>query len=318
MMMKKSMFVFTLAILIGTIASAQDFALGQKIDLSLFTKTNEKLTDSNQTRYRMISPENSRFAAENWDEIFVNALPDGTITVINYSKGISENELPSTLLLFIFYIQSTTEYTEEKNIEIGNIFIPRFLKPGTNEGILIMGGKNKGKDEINIVFRIDAGNYERTFAQAIKDAESRSSSTPASPPRQSGGSMSAAEDPPSSGASTSSGSYRSSGSSVDFGFTFHFNVYLHGWHQNLVSFGIPLQLGVELELPVVTLDLLGEASGGMGYGNLFEYHLGGILELYFFKKVGLGAGAGFYGNTMNLAIGAGDSEEDPISYAPRS
>jgi hypothetical protein len=104
--------------------------------------------------------------------------------------------------------------------------------------------------------------------------------------------------------------------SVDFGFASYLGTYLQGWHQNLVSFGIPLQLGVKLELPVVTLDLLGEASGGMGFGNLFEYHLGGTLEIFFFDKIGLGAGMGFYGNTMNLGLGIDDTGETPINYAP--
>jgi hypothetical protein len=104
---------------------------------------------------------------------------------------------------------------------------------------------------------------------------------------------------------------------VDFGFTFHLNIYVQGWHQNLFSFGVPLQFGVELELPVLTLDILGEAGGGVGYGNLFEYRLGGMGELYFFdKQVGLGAGAGFYGSAMNWGVGADSSETNPVNYAP--
>jgi hypothetical protein len=88
---------------------------------------------------------------------------------------------------------------------------------------------------------------------------------------------------------------------VDFGFTAHLNLYTQGWHENVVSLGIPLQLGFELELPFITLDVLGEASAGMGYGNFFEYHLGGMGELYFFdQSFGLGAGMGFYGNDFNL------------------
>jgi hypothetical protein len=155
-----------------------------------------------------------------------------------------------------------------------------------------------------------------TSSGSSSSSSSSSSSTPASPPRQQGGSMSVAEAPPSSGGSTSSASSRSSGSSVDVGFTAHLNVYGQGWYQNLFSFGIPLQLGMEIELPLVTLDILGEASAGMGYGNLLEYRLGGMAELYFFRKIGVGAGAGFYGNDMNLAVSAGDSKEDTVSYEP--
>jgi hypothetical protein len=93
---------------------------------------------------------------------------------------------------------------------------------------------------------------------------------------------------------------------VDFGFAAHLGAYLHGWHQNLFAFGIPLQLGVELKLPVVTLDFFGEAGGGMGFSNLIEYRFGGIVELHFRnKKIGLGVGGGTYGNTLN--IGGNDS-----------
>jgi hypothetical protein len=103
---------------------------------------------------------------------------------------------------------------------------------------------------------------------------------------------------------------------VDFGFTARLGTYIQGWHQNLVSFGVPLQLGMELELPVITLDLLAEASGGLGYGNLLEYHLGGMAELYFFRTIGIGAGMGLYGSGLNWGIGYGSFEEDPINYAP--
>jgi hypothetical protein len=42
-----------------------------------------------------------------------------------------------------------------------------------------------------------------------------------------------------------------------------------------------------------------------------------MAELYFFRKIGLGAGGGFYGNAMNWGISADDSSEvDPINYAP--
>jgi hypothetical protein len=322
MMMKKSMFVFNFAIFIGTAATAQDLALGQKIDMSLFTKTNEKLADSNQTVYRMISPENSRFLEVDWDEITVNALPDGTITVIRYSEkgNISENVVRARFLAFMFYVPRHTEYTESKDIKFGGALFPRFLKPGDNEGVTFFGDLGG----IDIIFSIDAGNFERAFAQASKDAESRSSSStprPASPPRQQEGSISDAGEPSSSGSSSGgsnpSGSRRSSSSSVDFGFTAHLNVYLQGWHQNLAAFGPSFQLGMELGLPVVTLDILGEAGVGLGYGNLIEYRLGGMGELYFFKKIGFGAGMDFYGSAMNWGSRTDSSgKEVPIYAAP--
>jgi hypothetical protein len=141
--------------------------------------------------------------------------------------------------------------------------------------------------------------------------------TPASPPRQAEGSMSVAEGSSAAGDSRPPDSSRPRDSSVDFGFTFHLNTYVQGWHQNLFSFGIPLQLGLELKLPVVTMDFLGEGSIGAGYGNLLEYHLGGMAELYFFKKIGFGAGAGLYGNAFNWGSGTDDgSGEDIVSYEP--
>ena len=60
---------------------------------------------------------------------------------------------------------------------------------------------------------------------------------------------------------------------MDLGITSPFNVYLQGWHPNAVALGIPFQLGLQIELPAVTLDFLGEA--GAGYLKVFEYHLGG-------------------------------------------
>jgi hypothetical protein len=153
-----------------------------------------------------------------------------------------------------------------------------------------------------------------TGPSPIPGSSSNSSTPrPASPPRQAEGSLSGGSS--SSGDSRPSAPSRSSASSVEFGFTFHLNVYAQGWHQNLFSFGVPFQLGVELALPVITMDFLGEASAGMGYGNLFEYRLGGMAELYFFKKIGLGAGGGFYGSALNWGLGADSYGEKPINYA---
>jgi hypothetical protein len=314
--MKKALLFAAIFCMVLGAVSAQDLALGQKIDMSLFTKTNEKPSDPNLAHFRMIAPQNNKdlkFLADKWDEISVLALSDGTITRILYNKkSMSENAVKQSLLLFLFYFQNS-EYSEDKPIKIGDdMAVPRFLKPGTSEGVVFM----PDKDGFSIIFSTEAGNFERNLAQALEDVKSRLSPAPQSPsppPRQTEGSMSIADDPPSSGRSTSSWS---SDSSVDFGFTIHLNFYLHGWHQNLISGGIPLQLGMELELPVITLDILGEASGGMGYGNMFEYRLGGMAELYFFERIGLGAGLGIYGSAINLGFSSDSSEENPISYAP--
>jgi hypothetical protein len=123
-MKKKSIFVFVLVLLIGAVAFAQDLALGQKIDMSLFTRTNEKSSDQNLTTFRMISPQKSYFLSVDWDEISVVALPDGTITAIQYSeKGMSENILTARFFAFLYYIPGNTEYTESKDIKSeGSIF----------------------------------------------------------------------------------------------------------------------------------------------------------------------------------------------------
>jgi hypothetical protein len=101
---------------------------------------------------------------------------------------------------------------------------------------------------------------------------------------------------------------------VNPGFTIHLNVYAQGWQKNFISLGMPLQLGMELELPPVTMDFLGEASAGVGYGNLFEYRFGGMAEFYFFKKFGIGAGGGFYGNAMSMFIIVSDSGDNVLHY----
>ena len=72
---------------------------------------------------------------------------------------------------------------------------------------------------------------------------------------------------------------------------------------------------MELQLPVVSLGVLGEAGVGIGYGNLFEYRLGGMAELYFFRRIGLGFGYGLYGNEYNWGIFTSSSDEEVIRYA---
>jgi hypothetical protein len=172
--------------------------------------------------------------------------------------------------------------------------------------------------------RVTRGSIPNIYAEAGATANlPRSASrAPASRPANqegsiSSGTISAADSPLPAPAPART---RRSPPSVDFGFTAHLNLYGQGWHQNLYSLGIPLQLGVELELPFITLDLLGEASAGIGYGNFFEYHLGGMGELYFFDQtIGLGAGLGFYGNDYNLGDmfdsgSSGDTTGTVIAY----
>jgi hypothetical protein len=79
-----------------------------------------------------------------------------------------------------------------------------------------------------------------------------------------------------------------------------FGVYLNGWHQNLVSLGAPLQLGLEFNFANMALAVLGEAVVGVGVSSitelrspLLEWNYGGMGEFYFpGKKIGLGFGYG--------------------------
>jgi len=107
----------------------------------------------------------------------------------------------------------------------------------------------------------------------------------------------------SSGSSSSGNSSSSSGSSStkSSGFDWHIplfiGLYFQGWHQNTFSIGMPIQLGVEFDFgSAISLALLGEASGGIGYPYLLEGNYGGMAELYFLnKRFGVGAG---YGNAL--------------------
>ena len=79
-----------------------------------------------------------------------------------------------------------------------------------------------------------------------------------------------------------------------------FGIYLNGWHENLVSIGIPLQLGIEFNFANVAIAILGEAGIGIGTPSLtelnsplLEWHYGGMAELYLPGKwLGLGFGYG--------------------------
>jgi len=62
---------------------------------------------------------------------------------------------------------------------------------------------------------------------------------------------------------------------------------------------MPIQLGVEFDFGrAISLALLGEAGGGIGYPYLLECNYGGMAELYFLnKRFGIGAG---YGNSLGF------------------
>lgn len=87
--------------------------------------------------------------------------------------------------------------------------------------------------------------------------------------------------------------------------------YLQGWHQDMVSLGGALQIGVGFDFGrIISIAALGEAAGGFGYPYLLEGRLGGMGEVYFFDKtIGLGMGGGF--SVIYLPISTlGKSEVD--------
>ena len=94
--------------------------------------------------------------------------------------------------------------------------------------------------------RTDTWDIYRAGGSSSGTSSGSSSSTPrpASPaPQQPEGSMSGDSD------DGSASSWFTSSSSVDFGMTFLVNAYFQGWHQNLVSFGIPSSLGWNCSCP---------------------------------------------------------------------
>jgi hypothetical protein len=71
--------------------------------------------------------------------------------------------------------------------------------------------------------------------------------------------------------------------------------YLQGWHQNTVSLGFAMQVGVGFDFgKIISIAALGEAAGGFGYPYLLEGRVGGMGEVYFLNKtIGVGVGGGF-------------------------
>ena len=78
-----------------------------------------------------------------------------------------------------------------------------------------------------------------------------------------------------------------------------FGNYLHVDRPNTISYGIPLQLGLELDLgSFFSLAILGDAKAGIGHPKAFEFNFGGTAEMFFFYKTfGIAMGYGMYSNT---------------------
>jgi hypothetical protein len=106
----------------------------------------------------------------------------------------------------------------------------------------------------------------------------------------------------SSSSSSSSGSSSRRSSSFNWNVPFFYGIYLQGWHQNIFSAGIPLQIGLEFDFSRdIRLALLGEVGVGVGLPYLLEVNAGGMAELYFLEKI-IGIGVGLGSSTLLAPI----------------
>jgi len=92
------------------------------------------------------------------------------------------------------------------------------------------------------------------------------------------------------------------------GFTGSLGIYFNGWNENILSAGIPLQLGLRYRnTGGFAINIIGEVGAGIGTlsftdlaAPLLEWNYGGMCELYW-KSVGLGFGYGIV-DSMSLNI----------------
>jgi len=101
-----------------------------------------------------------------------------------------------------------------------------------------------------------------------------------------------------------------------FEFVGTIGAYGNGWHENLVSVGIPLQLGAEINFAKMAFALLAEGGAGLGLPSVeewkspvVEWYYGGLAEFYLpGQRFGLGFGY-FFLNTYDLIEKAGPSRD---------
>jgi len=135
----------------------------------------------------------------------------------------------------------------------------------------------------------------------VKGSSSSSSGSSGSSGSSSSGSLGTSGG---SSGSSSSSSGSSSSSSSSGGFDWHIPVFLGAYAQvfnlNLMSIGVPLQAGVEMDIgQFLSLALLGEASAGVGLPYTLEFGFGGMAEVYLLNKT-LGFGIGFGSQSVLL------------------
>jgi hypothetical protein len=133
----------------------------------------------------------------------------------------------------------------------------------------------------------------------------------------------------SSGSQSSTSTQPSSGntktkkkSDASAGFSGSLGFYLNGINENVLSVGMPLQLGAEISFSNMALCLLGEAGIGIGQSSfsetpasLLEWHYGGMGEFYFPEKIiGLGFGYGMADSKVLHSYGLSSPEAYTTSY----
>jgi len=212
-----------------------------------------------------------------------------------YIRGVSE-ESKETYKAGIFKQSGGSITNNSAGLAVGGVYVGQYSRYDKT------GGTVSGNTALKYFTTALAGSDDNITRMPGSLGSTSSGSVSSS----GGSSSSSGSSSGSSGSSTISSGSSSGGSSsknvsfFDWHIPLFFGLYLQGWHQNLGTFGLPFQLGVELDFDdVFSLALLGEAGGGLGYPYLFEYNLGGMAELYFLDKT---LGVGFGGGTSTVVL----------------
>jgi hypothetical protein len=102
--------------------------------------------------------------------------------------------------------------------------------------------------------------------------------------------------------SSDEGAEDTSGGGIKFHIPLFLGLYGQGWREDIVSLGVLVHLGVEVDFgKAFTITLLGDAEGGFGYPYTLEGNLLGAAEVYFAgKRIGIGGGYGIHTGTMHF------------------
>jgi len=112
----------------------------------------------------------------------------------------------------------------------------------------------------------------------------------------------------------------SEGMDVEIQFNFG-KLYVNGWAQNMLSIGLPAQLGVDFSFSKFAFSLLADAGAGIGVSTVeelsvpvIEWYYGGLVEFYILKKrLGLSVGGGMIDSYV-LEVLSTDNIPDALSF----